>query len=1074
MNDVVSFTPIPGSINQVVTAGKSVLVSSFKAYGGYIVNPGPQIIGTDYGEGDYGVGDYDGTTIQFNILYVDPTGPAATKVTATTVAIQPGGKYSLPPGVTPGVWVNSKVSGHIFTVVQIVPKNLLPPTQAELDANFKKGNFPPSGPTGVLAPIPSYLYQQYSMDDNLQAFVASYNSMMQDIVDTFNGLNLPIYTKAPISGALLDWVGNGVYGYPRPALSYSNKFVFGPYNTFIFNRPNWAYNKTYISLPSPTILADDDIYRRCITWHVYKADGKYFGIDWLKKRVMRWLMGTNGAALNIDQTYQVSITFNPYGELSIRLINGIRTVVSGAIYNSRKGMVFNSSNSVYNGLGTIYKALTPLPFEQQFKAAMLSGVLKLPFQFTYNVVLDLPLQPSTPSGTLPIINVPPFVGGPVTVDSILSCTTGIWLNSPTIYEYQWLRNGLGIQNATSPTYLVVSIDLDMEISCLVIAINETGNASAMSNAVYIPIPIPVNTVAPVISGSGIVGEILSSTTGTWTSVVDGYNYQWKRNGANISGATVSTYLVTDADWQKTITCQVSAFNSSGSHSALSNAIYILTMPSVWRASDAAVQPVPPVISSDGLTFVVQYTSGWQSIRATPTSHSTGKWYVEFLAVAYGENAIGMASASFDPTNCLAATNYSAGIGSIGAGASDGFGIIYGPPTYPPTNSVWGWAVDFDLGLIWVSVNGVWITGNPNVGTNYSMYFYPPALGQEYFPTVSEVYAGGTYTLQSSPGSQTYLPPMGYQAWDGGPTTPLGLIIIFLTDTTLTSWTVPPNWNNASNTIECIGGGGGGSGGGSDVGNGGEGGHYAKKSNLTLTPLSVLNIAIGIGGAAQTTEVTGNPGGNTWFGGSDLASSLCGAVGGAGASLTGSDATTPTTDDIGDVVYQGGYGRGFGGGDSSGGNAAGGAAGPGGAGGGGGSEASGSGGGGGGAGNTGGPGQVGYNGVDNSIGGNGGNAGDGTPGGLAVLYSTGLPGLNGSGGGGGSYSSQSGGDGGAGVDSSWDTTHGPGGGGGGGSFASVKGGDGGLYGGGGGGAGYGGTTSGDGAQGIIVIKYMPVG
>jgi hypothetical protein len=1069
-------TPIPGSINQVITAGKSVLVSSFRASDGYIVNPGPQIMGVGYGEDDYGVGSYDATTIEFNILYVDPTGPAATKVTATTVAIQPGGRYRLPPSVSPGVWVNSKTSGHTFTVIQIVPESLLPPTQAELDAKFKKGNFPPSGPTGVLAPIPSYLYQQYSMDDDLQGFVAAYNSMMQDIVDTFNALNLPIYTQAPISGALLDWVGNGLYGYPRPALTYSSGFVFGPYNTFVFNRPNWAYNKQYVALPSPTILANDDIYRRCITWHFYKNDGKYFGIDWLKKRVMRWLTGTNGAALNIDQTYQVSITFNPYGQLTIRIINGIRTVVSGAIYNSKKGMVFNSANSVYNGLGTIYQAYTPLPYEQQFKAAILSRVLELPFQYTYDIVLDLPLQPNTPSGTLPIITVPPFVSGVAVVNYIFSCTPGTWLNTPTSFEYQWLRNGLGIPNATYSTYIVASIDLDREISCLVVAINDVGNASAISNSVYIPIPIPSNTVAPVISGITVVGSTLSCTTGTWESIVNFYHYQWLRDGVNIPGATSSTYVLQDADWEKTISCKVTAGNDSGSASALSsNALYIITMPSVWRQSDADQQPVPPIISPDGLTFTVQYTSGWQSIRSMPTSHATGKWYVEYLVGAEGEDVLGMASESFDPTNSLGATNYSTGAGSVGAGGSDGFQPIYGPPIGSPPGTVWGWAIDFDIGYIWISFNGVWIGSgiSPNLGTGPYIVFWAPALGQAYFPTVSEVYASANYTLQSRPDTQTYLPPMGYQAWDGGPTTPTGPLTIYLTDTTLTSWVVPSNWNNADNSVECIGGGGGGSGGGADVGNGGEGGHYAKSTNLTLTPSSTLNIAIGAGGPGQPDETTGIPGGATWFGGTSLATSLCGAVGGLGALLTGADATTPTTDDVGDVVYQGGYGRGFGGGDSSGGNAAGGAAGPGGAGGGGGSEASGSGGGGGGAGNTGGPGQVGFDGIDNFTGGNGGAAGDGTLGGLAVGGGDGQPGLNGSGGGGGSFSSRSGGDGGAGVDSSWDATHGPGGGGGGASFAGSPGGFGGLYGGGGGGGGYGADAGGDGAQGIMVIKYVPV-
>jgi hypothetical protein len=52
---------------------------------------------------------------------------------------------------------------------------------------------------------------------------------------------------------------------------------------------------------------------------------------------------------------------------------------------------------------------------------------------------------------------------------------------------------------------------------------------------------------------------------------------------------------------------------------------------------------------------------------------------------------------------------------------------------------------------------------------------------------------------------------------------------FITDTAQTTWTVPGDWNSASNTIELIGGGGNGaagSGGGpGGTGNGGGGAYY---------------------------------------------------------------------------------------------------------------------------------------------------------------------------------------------------------------------------------------------------------
>ena len=80
----------------------------------------------------------------------------------------------------------------------------------------------------------------------------------------------------------------------------------------------------------------------------------------------------------------------------------------------------------------------------------------------------------------------------------------------------------------------------------------------------------------------------------------------------------------------------------------------------------------------------------------------------------------------------------------------------------------------------------------------------------------------------------------------------------------TSWTVPSDWNNANNSVECIGGGGGS---GNQGGSGGGGGAYSKSSNLTLTPGNSIPIAIGAGGsagAAGTSITSGGTGGTVSY------------------------------------------------------------------------------------------------------------------------------------------------------------------------------------------------------------------
>jgi hypothetical protein len=88
--------------------------------------------------------------------------------------------------------------------------------------------------------------------------------------------------------------------------------------------------------------------------------------------------------------------------------------------------------------------------------------------------------------------------------------------------------------------------------------------------------VPVNTAAPVASGTGAVGDTLSCTTGTWQYSPTSYRYQWFRGGATIAGATASTYLLQAADSGANVSCGVTAINAAGpsASGALSNAIAV--------------------------------------------------------------------------------------------------------------------------------------------------------------------------------------------------------------------------------------------------------------------------------------------------------------------------------------------------------------------------------------------------------------------------------------------------------------------------------------------------------------------
>jgi hypothetical protein len=242
----------------------------------------------------------------------------------------------------------------------------------------------------------------------------------------------------------------------------------------------------------------------------------------------------------------------------------------------------------------------------------------------------------------------------------------------------------------------------------------------------------------------------------------------------------------------------------------------------------------------------------------------------------------------------------------------------------------------------------------------------------------------------------------------------------------TSWTVPANWNDAINTIECIGAGGAG---GNNGGGGGGAGAYAKLSNLALTPSDSITIQIGAA-HAWTSANNHLAAWDTYFNGANLAASSCGAEGGYdGYNTVGGTATAGSAaNSIGDTKYNGGTGgqRIDNGAERNGG----------------------------GGGGAGGP---------DGAGANGGNA-------TTTIGGAGGQGGNGSGGAGGTAGS--GGDGGNGAAGTEMGDSKGSGGGGGGADTGFSAGTSGAYGSGGGGGGNAGGGS-NGAAGLIKIVYTPV-
>lgn len=181
-------------------------------------------------------------------------------------------------------------------------------------------------------------------------------------------------------------------------------------------------------------------------------------------------------------------------------------------------------------------------------------------------------------GQIPPVNtIAPVISGTTTLGSTLSCTTGTWTGKPITfyYAYQWRRNGVAILGANSNTYVTTFADSLAIISCEVTA----------NNCGYV---IPSNTVAPAISGPIVLGQTLTSTTGTWSSTIPvTYSYQWLR-GSTYIGTNSNSYTLISADLGQNITCVVTAANEAGVASTTSNSLSILsTLLDVYPSAAAA-------------------------------------------------------------------------------------------------------------------------------------------------------------------------------------------------------------------------------------------------------------------------------------------------------------------------------------------------------------------------------------------------------------------------------------------------------------------------------------------------------
>jgi hypothetical protein len=298
------------------------------------------------------------------------------------------------------------------------------------------------------------------------------------------------------------------------------------------------------------------------------------------------------------------------------------------------------------------------------------------------------------SGATPVIaaappkNItPPTITGTPIVAGTLAASTGTWSGTNPVFTYQWQKCDASgnacsaISGATANVYVPSQDDVGSTIRVVVTGTNSLGSASKTSEATAtVASRVPANTVPPAISEtvSSFDNSIsYSATTGTWTGAPTlTFRYQWRRCNAtntttcaDVAGAVTSAYTPVTADIGSRLRVAVTATNSFGTATAVSEPTNVLV-------GTAPANTFPPSISGDAETGSVltstngtwsgsapiTYTYEWRRCTSAGTScaaiaGATSQSYIvqqadagsRLVLAVTAKNAAGSATAVSPPT-----------------------------------------------------------------------------------------------------------------------------------------------------------------------------------------------------------------------------------------------------------------------------------------------------------------------------------------------------------------------------------------------------------------------------------------
>jgi hypothetical protein len=156
-------------------------------------------------------------------------------------------------------------------------------------------------------------------------------------------------------------------------------------------------------------------------------------------------------------------------------------------------------------------------------------------------------------------------------------TFSVTVDGTAPFSYQWYKAGVSIAGATSASYVISGVQLTDAGTYYAYIANSTGSTTSDNAVLTVNLP----TVAISFTTQLASQTVTAGAAVTFTAAASGSpapTFQWRKNGANITGATGASYTIASATTADAGTYAVVATNSAGSATSNNAVLTVVTPP----------------------------------------------------------------------------------------------------------------------------------------------------------------------------------------------------------------------------------------------------------------------------------------------------------------------------------------------------------------------------------------------------------------------------------------------------------------------------------------------------------------